>query len=124
MPRVLLTLSLLLLLVTMLVTSRVGAQAADVLFSLPLPTRPDGARAIETLEAVVLAMGAHLKDEERREDAFEAAWDGTADVQGDLGFKESATGLVRELTLTCLKVSGGAEGLCRDIERRYRAQYR
>jgi hypothetical protein len=63
MHRVLLTLSLLLLLVTMLVTSRVGAQAADVLFSLPLPTRPDGARAIEILEAVVVAMGAHLKHE-------------------------------------------------------------
>jgi len=120
MPRVLLTLLLLLL----LVTSRVGAQDADVVFRLPLPTRPDGARAIETLETVVIAMGAHLKDEEGREDAFEAAWDGTADVQGDLGFKESATGLVRELTLTCIKVSGGAEGLCRDIERRYRAQYR
>jgi hypothetical protein len=124
MHRVLLTLSLLLLLVTMLVTSRVGAQAADVLFSLPLPTRPDGARAIETLEAVVVAMGAHLKHEEGREDALEAAWDGTADVQGFLGFKESAPGLVRELTLTCIKVSGGAEALCRDIEQRYRAQYR
>ena len=69
-------------------------------------------------------MGAHLKHEEGREDALEAAWDGTADVQGFLGFKESATGLVRELTLTCIKVSGGAEALCRDIEQRYRAQYR
>ena len=91
---------------------------------LPLPTCPDGARAIETLEVIVVAMGAHLKDAEGREGAFEAAWDGTADVQGSLGFQESATGLVRELTLTCLKVSGGAAALCRDIERRYRAQYR
>ena len=91
---------------------------------LPLPTCPDGARAIETLEVIVVAMGAHLKDAESREGAFEAAWDGTADVQGSLGFQESATGLVRELTLTCLKVSGGAAALCRDIERRYRAQYR
>jgi hypothetical protein len=114
MPRVLLTLPLLLL----LVTSRVGAQDTDVLFSLPLPTRPDGAQAIETLEAVVIAMGAHLKDEEGREDALVAAWDGTADVQGYLGFKEQATALVRELTLTCIKISGGAEALCRDIERR------
>jgi len=120
MHRVLLTLSLFLL----LVTSRVGAQGADVLFSLPLPTRPDGAQAIETLEDVVIAMGAHLKREEDRDGALEAAWDGTAEVQGDLGFKEQATGLVRELTLTCIKVSGGAEALCRDIEQRYRAQYR
>ena len=120
MHRVLLTLPLLLL----LVSSRVGAQDADVLFSLPLPTRPDGARAIETLEDVVISMGAHLKHEEGREDALEAAWDGTADVQGDLGFKGQATGLVRELTLTCIKVSGGAEALCREIEQRYRAQYR
>jgi hypothetical protein len=120
MPRVLLTLSLLLL----LVTSRVGAQNADILFHLPLPTRPDGARAIETLKTVVVAMGAHLRHEEDREDALEAVWDGTADVQGVLGFKESVTGLVRELTLTCIKVSGGAEALCRDIEGRYRAQYR
>ena len=120
MPRGLLTLPLLLL----LVTSRVGAQDADVVFSLPLPTRSDGTRAIETLEAVVVAMGAHLKHEEGREGALEAAWAGTADVQGDLGYKESATGLVRELTLTCIKVSSGAEALCRDIERRYRAQYR
>jgi hypothetical protein len=120
MSRVLLTLSLLLL----LVTSRVGAQDADVLFRLPLPTRPDGAQAIETLEAVVIALGAHLKHEEDREEALEAAWDGTADVQGFLGFQESTTGLVRELTLTCIKVSGGAEALCRDIEQRYRAQYR
>ncbi len=80
MPRVLLTLSLLLL----LVTSRVGAQDADIVFHLAL----------------------------------------TADVQGSLGFKASATGRVRELTLTCLKISGGAEVLCRDVERRYRAQYR
>jgi hypothetical protein len=120
MHRVLLTLPLLLL----LVTSRVGAQDVDILFCLPLPTHPDGALAIETLEAVVVALGAHLKHEEGREDALEAAWDGTADVQGFLGFKESATGLVRELTLTCIKVSGGAEALCRDIEQRYRAQYR
>ena len=69
MPRVLLTLPLLLL----LVTSRVGAQDADVVFRLPLPTRPDGARAIETLEAVVLAMGAHLKHEEGREGALEGS---------------------------------------------------
>ena len=47
MPRVLLTLSLLLL----LVTSRVGAQDADIVFHLALPTRPDGAQAIETLKA-------------------------------------------------------------------------
>ena len=71
MHRVLLTLPLLLL----LVSSRVGAQDADVLFSLPLPTRPDGARAIETLEDVVISMGAHLKHEEGREDASAAlAW--------------------------------------------------
>jgi len=56
MPRVLLTLFLLLL----LVTSRVGAQDADIVFHLALPTRPDGAQAIETLKAVVVAMGAHL----------------------------------------------------------------
>ena len=118
MPRVLLTLSLLLL----LVTSRVGAQDADIVFHLALPTRPGGAQAIETLKAVVVAMGAHLKHEEGS--VLEAAWDGTADVQGSLGFKASATGRVRELTLTCLKISGGAEVLCRDVERRYRAQYR
>ena len=118
MPRVLLTLSLLLL----LVTSRVGAQDADIVFHLALPTRPDGAQAIETLKAAVVAMGAHLKHEEGS--VLEAAWDGTADVQGSLGFQASATGRVRELTLTCLKISGGAEVLCRDVERRYRAQYR
>ena len=89
MPRVLLTLSLLLL----LVTSRIKTQTADVLFHRPLPTRPDGARAIETLEAVIVAMGAHLKHEEGRGDALEAAWDGSADVQGSLGFQEQATGL-------------------------------
>ena len=120
MPRVLLLLPLLLL----LVTSRVGAQAADIVCSLPLPTRPDGAQAIETLEAVVVAMGAHLKHEEGREGTLEAAWDGTPEVLGTLGFKGQATALVRELTLTCIKVSGGAEALCRDIEWRYRAQYR
>jgi hypothetical protein len=120
MHRLLFTLPLLLL----LVTSRVGAQDTDVLFSLPLPTRPDGARAIETLEAVVVDMGAHLKHEEDREGALEATWAGTADVQGYLGFKEHASGLVRELTLTCIKVSGGAEALCREIEQRYQAQYR
>jgi hypothetical protein len=120
MHRVLLTLPLLLL----LVTSRVGAQAADILFSLPLPTRPDGAQAIETLEAVVVAMGAHLKHEEGRAGALEAEWDGTTDVLGSLGFKGQATALVRELTLTCIMVSGGAEALCREVERRYRAQYR
>ena len=94
----------------------------QVVFHLALPTRPDGAQAIETLKAVVVAMGAHLKHEEGS--VLEAAWDGTADVQGSLGFQASATGRVRELTLTCLKISGGAEVLCRDVERRYRAQYR
>ena len=110
-------------------SSRVLSKAAKIkalinygIISLALPTRPDGAQAIETLKAVVVAMGAHLKHEEGS--VLEAAWDGTADVQGSLGFQASATGRVRELTLTCLKISGGAEVLCRDVERRYRAQYR
>src|SRR5882672_4535949 len=77
-----------------------AAQAPDVSFSLTLPTRPDGARAIATLEAVVIAMGAHLTY--AKGDAtglLDAAWDPATAITGHLRYKDVGPPPARELSI-------------------------
>jgi hypothetical protein len=115
----------LLVLLLLLMMNQGAAQAPDVSFSLTLPTRPDGARAIATLEAVVIAMGAHLTY--AKGDAtglLDAAWDPATAITGHLRYKDVGPPPARELSIACIKVSGGAEALCREVERRYLTQYR
>jgi hypothetical protein len=112
MSRGLLTVFLLLL----LMTSRVGAQAADSSFTLAVPLRGNTAASLARIESIAMDLGAQLQTA-RGGDRVMAAWSDGRQLSAQRVRRGTSGPILLEII--CSTVQGGAEAMCRDVAQRY-----